>query len=284
MERTIAENCGAGNTHNAVCVKVGIDIPDLDIKSGDNLDWVLQQLGIQSTTGSEEISVPDTINANLHCLGGSGNSVCASKILVRNLVYNLKPGSSGTTLFSWDLSSIRGSLAADYSVLSISVVANSGSSTSALLNSSSAKASVTFYTTNYPITVDIRMRINTPCGQIELSKTISLFNPSDSGNKVVIMELNDFTSSTIQDLTQDEYNELIACEICIIKDRVTLLEENTDFTEQISDIDNRVVALETVTILGTEISKINCTGDTVVTSIENFLTDLQKRLCAVEST
>lgn len=269
MERQIPDNC-LGNTVNARCVKTEVSIPDLDIQSGDNLDWVIEKLANQESVTQETNS--DFISGNFYCLGGSGSSVCASQIAVRTMSYSTTIGGSGSVSFSWDLTLIRSSLPSAYSVTSISVVANSPNSVNALLSSSSAKSSVTFNISSYPVTVDFKIRVNTTCGQIELTKTINLYNSADTGNKTAIMDLADYTSNSIQNITQDQYNELVASEICLLKDRVMLIEESFDQSGDISSLSNQ---LNSVTI-------INSSGSNQTFSLQEALSDISTRLKSIE--
>lgn len=222
VDREIPGNC-LGNITNASCVKIGIDIPELDIKAGDNLNYAIQQL---AGTVEVEEDTGGNIDSNLYCLGGSGSSICASKITNRTMTYTLTPGVG--VLFGWDLTAIRDSLPSDYNIISIEVAGNSASSVPALFISSSPKSSVTIASSYYPVVVTVKIRITTPCGQIELSKTINLYDTSQSGSRVAVMELADFTTSTIQAMDQNGYNELLARELCNLRDQIAVLQDQLD--------------------------------------------------------
>lgn len=243
-EKQIPGNC-VGVTYNARCIKIGVDMPSIGADSGDSLDYALEKIDEKLSGEIESQQTQDTINSNLSCLGGSGTSICASKITSRVLEYTLKPNNASGIDFSWDLKAItQQNLPTGYSITTISVVANSGNKIVPLLDSAAPKATYTFQGTDYPISIDIKVRISTSCGQIELSKSISLINTAEVGTKSTIMSLNDYTNSSIQDVTQDQFNEIVASEICGLKDRMGIVEENSDYSSLITALEMRIKALE----------------------------------------
>lgn len=240
-DRQIPAYCLA-NTAEAACVKVGVNIPELDIREGDSLDYVIERLASNSI--AVEDSTANQVNANLHCLGGSGNSLCAAAVSVRTLRYSCTPDTGGGVDFTWDMNSIKEGLPPGYSIITSSTVINGSKAVLPLLSSPSLKSSLFIQNTEYPVTADFKVRISTPCGQIELSKTVSLFNASDRGEKIAIMSLRDFTAQSIQDITPNQYYELVAMEICSVKDRLVLLEQIPDLNATITSLNQKIASLE----------------------------------------
>lgn len=224
IEKGIPSNF-LGMTQKALGTEIGLDIPELGINKGDSVDYAVQQIwGYLSNLSSEEQG-DDTIDADLSCLGGSGNSLCASKITNRIFKYTLTPKSSGDVDFSWDMSAIRDALPKGYSTLSVSIIANSSQSILPLMNSNSIKASGSFNLKYYPVAVDVKFRISTTCGQIELQLSLNLNNPALTGDYATTMDLRDFTSGSLQSLTRKQYDEMISQEICLLKNQIALLQE-----------------------------------------------------------
>jgi len=280
MERNIPDFC-LGKKTKALCSETSLSVPALNIQPGDNIDYVLHQI-IESSPVLEESS--NFISSKLFCIGGNGNSICASKIIVRNLSYAVAAGTPGEILFSWDMDDIRSSLPAGYTVFSVDVEGHSPNSISTLFNSSSIRAAANISFKKYPITVDFRLRIITDCGQIELVKSVYLYNPSLTGTFIKVMDLKDYTAEAIQDITQNEFNELLAGEICTIKDRISVIEDDINLSEEIASVQSRLNLLEGVDILDTPVSQTACvTGIVTQTTLLNFLKDLDKRLCALEN-
>lgn len=231
-----------GNVTPAASIKVGIAIPSLGVEIGDSLDYVLEQINkIPITIDNDDQD--DHVDANMYCLGGSGNSLCVSAIVNRNIIYGCSYNNVGEISFSWNLNNIRSDLPQGYSIMSSSIVVNGSQSTLPLLSTAILSSSLIINPSEYPAVVDIKLRINSPCGQIELYKTINLFNTSEVGEKVAPMDVKDFTTGTAQDLTVKHYRELINRELCTIKDRVQLLEK-PDYESTIQKLIQRIVTLE----------------------------------------
>jgi len=240
-EKQVPADCIA-NVTNAKCVKVGINIPALGVDIGDSLDYVLEKLaGVIDLTPNDDQD--DTVDANMYCLGGSGSSLCVSQIVNKTIRYGCTINSIGEINFAWDMSDIRSALPSGFSIISSSIVINGTKSTLPLLSTNNINSSVVINPSEYPVVADMKIRITSPCGQIELLKTINLYNTAEVGDKIAIMDVRDYTTGSAQDLTVKAYRELVNREMCSVKDRILLLEA-PDYEAQIQQLLQKVASLE----------------------------------------
>jgi len=219
MEREILSNCFAGNVVNSSCTQITIDIPEYDIKKGDSLDWALTQITSKSL---ETETVNTDESPDLLCLGGNGNSLCASKIVYRGAELSIT-GSS----VAWNMDLIAQELPEDYSVTYGRVSINSPNLNIPVYDGKGLVGTTEIDLDLLPITIDFQIRIESPCGQLlmKASKVISTLS-NESELDTLLMTIDYFgNESSSSSLDQTEVNDLLIQQICRLTNRLNTLEQ-----------------------------------------------------------
>ena len=250
-------NCTRENGDQCI-VYTGPDWPSLNIKHGDFLHTVLngaltelnrlveERIDLQclrtSSLEDAEVTVPEAVRkliefacglkdtdmiatASLYCLG-SNSSVCGAQIIGAKFNWGLSNTATGS-VFTYDLSEVRTTLPPEYEAVSANVVV-SGKSTGTvgtIINDSNQfSGGITIPVNRFPANVDIQVNVNSPCGQLRLTKTINLTSTSLEGAYPSLFDVEDFSSTdTSGGLTQAEFNERVSAEVCYNKNAIEAL-------------------------------------------------------------
>lgn len=175
------QNC-LGIESTSHCVEyLGNNIPEYGIESGMCMTEVIQRLAPTSTESTSESATSTTITASdVECNSGSSASACVSEISDRGFDYSIASEGNVTT-FSYNATGLVSNLPADYTVIASSIkafgeVVNGSSS---IVNSSGLASSFPIDLDRFPVSVDLDIRLSTPCGNISLTKTIYIPCPSN---------------------------------------------------------------------------------------------------------
>jgi len=218
MEREILSNCLAGNVVNSSCTQITIDIPEYDIKKGDSLDWALTQITSKNleTEATDASESPD-----LSCLGGNGNSLCASKIVYRGVELSITGNS-----VAWNMDSIAQELPEDYNITYGRASINSPNLNIPVYDGKGLTGTTEITLDLLPITIDLQIRIESPCGQLlmKTSKVVSTLS-NESELDTLLMSVDYFGNESSSFLGQTEVNELLIQQICRLTSRLNTLEQ-----------------------------------------------------------
>lgn len=211
MSRTVPSNC-LGQTSTTRCVTWdGQAYPDLDIKKGDSLEWVLDR--IVANLNGDDVDAP---TVDIACLATGGVSECGAQISYR-LVRITTSQSTGGVHIDWNGDAIQAALPAEYSIIGAQIAIRSGDGTS-LYTGSSFTAGVTIQLSAFPVTMDYIVIINTPCGQIRLVGYITISaNPGIMNYGLSLVDVPTATS-TVDSIVGAI--ELMAREICALKNQI----------------------------------------------------------------
>ena len=211
MSRAVPSNC-LGQTSTTRCVTWdGQDYPDLDIKNGDSLEWVLDRIVANLEGGAFESPTVD-----IACLATGGVSECGAQVTYR-LVTITTSQSTGGVHIDWNGDAIQSALPQGYNIIGSQIAIRGGDGTS-LYTGSSFTAGVTIQLSVFPVTMDYILMINTPCGQIRLVGYITIdANPGAMNYTLSLIDVPTATS-TVDDIVGAI--ELMALEICNLKNQV----------------------------------------------------------------
>lgn len=208
MDRKVPSNC-LGNKISTRCIQYdGPSYENLDIQTGDSLEWVIGRLAQAGSTSTTESTTFD-----LSCLQTSAVSPCGALITERSIRVSKSSSTGGVTVL-WDSTSLQNALPQGQSIQTAQVLLR-GTDGSVQFSGSNATAQVTIPLAAFPATFDYRLFIYTECGNIQLSGSISLdANPGD-----VRFTLDLIDVPTAQTSTNDvgEAISLIATEVCALK-------------------------------------------------------------------
>lgn len=159
-----------------------------------------------------------TTDASLFCVG-ENSSNCSAKLVNKTFSYSFSANDTYTN-FNWDLSSVTNSLPSGYSVMSYSVIVfgTTGKSSSIISESTKMTGGIRLQPRHFPATAEVKVRIATPCGTVELNKNIGVVNTTDSF--IGILNTKDLTGDKSGTLSVKEYQETIASELCHLKTKV----------------------------------------------------------------
>lgn len=209
MERTVPSNC-LGNTISTRCIVYeGPSFPDLDIKSGDSLDWVIAQiassLAIQSVNTSESY--------DLSCLESTTISPCGALVTYRNFTINRSSATGGIRI-EWDIDSIESSLPTSQNVKAAQIFIF-GKDGNTYFSSGQPSGITTIPLKAFPITFDMRLFIYSDCGTLQLAGAYQIdANPGEVINTLNLIDSP--TSASVVSNSKDAI-ELLAREVCNIK-------------------------------------------------------------------
>ena len=211
MSRTVPPECLANKTSTKCMVWDGKDYPELDIKKGDSLEWVLDKL-VESLDGSGSA----TTAYDLSGLETSPVSDCAANITYHKVeMYDSVIGAR--SYFNWSADKIANSLPENYSVLGARVMLRDKDGV--VFGTSRDKSSnVPITVDRYPITADYTLFVHTPCGTVNLSTVETV--PSGVEKKEYGLKSNDIPSGNTKAVGVDQAIKMLATEIRYIKNRM----------------------------------------------------------------
>ena len=209
MSRKVPSNC-LGNIMSTRCIQYdGAAFPDIDIQSGDSLEWVLAK--IIENLGAVASSTDTTYD--MSCLAQSGTSECGALIQQRTLTIGTTSSTGGVTV-TWNVQSIETGLPSGYSIQTAQVLLR-GIDGSVQFSGSQISGQVAIPLSVFPLTMDYRLYIFTPCGNIELTRLISV--SSDPGAEDIQLTLVDVAAAASSVNSDKDAIELLAREVCALK-------------------------------------------------------------------
>lgn len=213
-----------------------------------------------------------------YCIGDSSISSGAVYMLGKNFTYNVTPVVNGTSI-AYDLTSIVKSLPNDYRVSRISTVISGKPKRgkSIITDSDKVYLGATIQNDRFPINVDIDMRINTPSGDVKLSKSLNIPSPL-AGEYVAEMNVRDFGTDLDNSFTLKSFLEMTAAQVCANK------------TELDSYKRMDLPSCEAITYTSKDIrdivaqqSSLLCSLSERITALENISFSVQETDCGVKT-
>lgn len=249
--REIPNNCLEEKTTTCL-VYTGQDIPSLDIKNGDAIEYVIQQLA--SKAPSQEVPELTVKAFNLPVL-----SSCAAKVI--NTAFSYEIATRVNTLyFSWN---IDNALPSGYGYTTTLVEAVSSG---VISQSDSRSGMINIPISNLPVNIRIEQRVSSECGEIILHQVIPVTG-SFKGTYNSIFQVRDL-SNTPSELPLDQaFDALFAMTVQNQQQINDFRAVNTQM--EIAKLESRIVDLETsepeeeeeITYLDQNISQSDTVGD-----------------------
>lgn len=180
------------------------------------------------------------------------SNLCASQIIVRNFHYSLSTGPSTITL-GWNLLNVRDNLPSGYRIAlsRVRVTGNTVAGRNVIADSSSLSGGFSIGPNAYPITLDFLIRVVSPCGDIDMEKTIKILDTSKTGTFSLILSAKDLNPSSGEILLTDQLNMIesklfdVEQKLDTMPNSTTQTEENTaeieNLTESIDSLENVLV-------------------------------------------
>lgn len=214
-----------------------------DERTNEALTSIIDGLKAQtpSTASATTISTDDITSRSLM---RNKSYICSSQIVKRDYTYGISIAQN-TVLFSWDFLGVLSNLPVGYKSAKIDVkVTGSSSSSNALIpNSKTSSGGISLSAANFPISVDILVRVTSPCGDIDLTSQFAITNPSavgTYGTKFAIRDLNPQTGEiglTTQLNSLEDQTSSNALSISTALDLIKELKlEITDLKSQIANL------------------------------------------------
>lgn len=190
-------NCLGNEVDSGCVIYNGPDIPSLGIVSGEAMDSVISKIAGMSQTqdsASANLTSDDIVSKSII---RNGTTFCSSKIVVRDFTYAISNSTSSTT-FSYNLLNFAKALPQGYEVVSsrIRAIGSPNEKGSNIISDNKALSSGFGIGLNrYPVTVNITVRVQSDCGDIDFTKTVYLPSASTSGTFRALLDANDITNS-----------------------------------------------------------------------------------------
>jgi hypothetical protein len=251
-------------------IYVGPDLP-IGIKNGDNLNTVISKIANQAPV-SPSTTMPNTDDIITKSLIKSTGSLCASNIVNREFSYSLSTNAAGT-VFTYDLVNLTKSLPSKYEVAMtrVRVIGTPVGGQAIVTDARSMGSSLSIPLNRYPVSVEMLMRVNSPCGQIDMTKTIDLNNPSLTGSFRLDLDALDLSPNSGQISLTQQLNNVEARLNSVegkVKDAVAT---KSDIENHSGDIDSL-----TTTVSNPDSFEITYIKDTATTTeqLTKIITDL----------
>lgn len=181
-----------------------------------DLDQLLADAGSDSTSTQAPVSQSQTNlsqitsdNVMSKSVIKNSTSICGAKISDRNLNYKLS-SSRTTATFGWNLLSLVSNLPDGYElgVARIRVTGNSLSGDNSITDSSALSSGVSIGIDQFPVTADFSIRITSPCGDIDLEKSVKLFSPTNTGDFNATLTASDLNPLSGEIMLTDQLNNI----------------------------------------------------------------------------
>jgi hypothetical protein len=220
----------------------GKDFPNLGIKKGDTYDVVavaiaegLDKMGFDNTVDlscllgtncDKDLNIFQAVEkmkdvlcnmrsddfitgANTFGLA-SANNVSSASLTNTSATYNASLSGSNM-VFSWNMSQIVSSLPANHTLISARVTGyGTSQNNNVVAQSSQIFGSFNVPTGSFPASIELNMRIGTPSGSIDLSRTVSFAGATPTGGDIGVTLFPTGGSNTGTEMTQRQFNELLA--------------------------------------------------------------------------
>lgn len=192
-------NCLGNEVESGCVIYSGPDLPQLSIKTGDSLDSVISKIVGSTTTASTAVTSTNTTTDSIMSKSSirGASSTCGSLITVRDFEYTLSL-SNNSIVLSYNLMDIVRNLPSGYeTVATRTLVTGTPINGLAVISDSRAiSSSITIPVSRYPVTVEFLLRLTAPCGQLDMTYTLNLFNPSLLGKYRLVMNVTDINPSS----------------------------------------------------------------------------------------
>lgn len=164
--------------------------------------------------------------ASSFCVGNNATT-CGARLLNRHLKWSTTNFEEGTR-FTYDFSEAIANLPEGYSVSSIEVKANgksTGTVNTLFANSDKRTGGFNVSPNRFPVTVDARCNLDTPCGRISLCRTVGISSAQEGGfsSPLDIEDTGSTRNFGAKNLTQQL--EEHASQICINKNEIDSLKD-----------------------------------------------------------
>lgn len=181
------DNC-LGNEVSIYCL--------YDEASGKSLSSILSGLMAPASAPNDTVEIT-TDGITSKSLSRSRSYLCAAAVVKRDFTYSVSINQN-TVFFNWDLFPVINALPAGYKLATTRVKItgfNSGGS-NVITNSEKPSAGINIAASNFPITVDIVLRVNSPCGDIEIKTNFITVNPVEVGDFRAVLDVVDLNPRT----------------------------------------------------------------------------------------
>jgi len=166
-----------------------------DEETGESLISILSKLKSQPSSVSSSTNYTSD-NIVSKSLVRNTSYICASQIVKRDFSYSIEKSSNSINL-GWDFLEVMTSLPSNFKLALIKVrVIGSNTGSNLITESKSPSAGISINLSNFPITLDISVRITSPCGDVDMSSIIKISNPTEAGIFRTIFEVKDLNPQT----------------------------------------------------------------------------------------
>jgi len=187
---------------------------DLDsscvVHNGQSLKTYLHSLPIISDP------IPQALNPTISSdqvmsksLVRNSSSVCASNIINRQFSYSLSSTQSTSTL-GWNLTGFISALPNGYSaaVTRVRVTGSTVGGRNVIVDSQTVSSGTGIRIDQYPVTMDVLIRVTSPCGDIDMQSSISIPNPTNTGTFTGNLNGNDLNPRSGEITLTEQLNNL----------------------------------------------------------------------------
>lgn len=211
MDRRLSPECLANKTSTKCVLWTGPDYPELDIKSGDSLEYVLDR--IVASLG--RVAQEEHKDVSLGGLAVNSNP-CASHITERrvHLADNI---TNGLQHFGISNDAIASNLPEAYYISGarVSVFTAEGVN---VVQSSQPNINVPMKITDYPLMVDYTLFLNTPCGPMTMAGATSVQSGTDV--KILKLEVAGTASHARKPVDVSDALRMLGDEVAALKNRM----------------------------------------------------------------
>lgn len=186
-----------GLEYSTDCGYVGTDIPSVGVSKGESLTGALEKMASAQTPEPVDSSTITTDDVMTTSAIRNMGSLCASKILTRDIEYKVSVSNS-VSMFSWDLGNVVNKLPSGFNVAFARIrgVGRKVGNSSVIFDAENYSAAQTIALDRYPLTVDITLRLVTECGNVDMTKSIYIHAAAPISATRAYMDVQDVVTGS----------------------------------------------------------------------------------------
>jgi hypothetical protein len=148
------------------------------------------------------------------CIGDGSISTGTLHLLNKEFIYSVGVETQGSTV-SYNLDQVSSTLPSNYRLGRVSAVLSgeSKSGRTIIADTNKIVAGIPVSNDRYPLHLDLDVRVNTPTGDVKLTKSISIPSPS-TGSFTERFNVQDFGTDNQDSYTLESFIETMAAQVC----------------------------------------------------------------------
>lgn len=184
-------------------------LSDCVVHNGQSLRTYLEEQTATTTSEPQAASGITSDDVMSKSIVRNTSSICSSQIIERQFTYSLSANQNSTT-FGWSLVGFIGALPSGYNsqTIRVRISGSTVNGKNVIADSSKASAGLNVRADQFPITVDVMVRVTSPCGDIDMERSLKLVSPATTGTLSATLNATDLNPQSGEIGLTDQLNNL----------------------------------------------------------------------------